>query len=84
MLIPMDEQQEIAEYLEKVIPKFDTLEQKLLKEIELLREMKIRLISDVVTGAIDIRSVTIPDYQILDESELEEDSLDVSDEETEE
>ena len=32
------------------------------KEIELLREYRTRLISDVVTGQVDVRGVEIPDY----------------------
>ena len=35
---------------------------KLEKEIELLREYRTRLISDVVTGQMDVRNVEIPDY----------------------
>lgn len=81
MFIPMEEQREIADYLERTIPKFDALEQKLQREIELLREMKIRMISDVLTGAIDIRAVSIPYYQASDDTKLEEAASEENDEE---
>ena len=32
------------------------------KEIELLKEYRTRLISDVVTGQMDVRNVEVPEY----------------------
>ena len=37
------------------------------REIEILKEYKTRLISDVVTGKIDVRDVKIPDYDYVEE-----------------
>lgn len=56
-LIPLptlEEQKEIAEYLDQQSKKINTLREKLLKEVENLQEFKTRLISDVVTGKIDV------------------------------
>ena len=37
-------------------------------EISGLHELKNRLISDVVTGNIDVRDIEIPEYEFTDES----------------
>ena len=61
MAIPLDEQKQIADYLEQTIPKFDDMERKLQAQIELLQEMKDKIITDVVTGQEDVRDIVIPD-----------------------
>lgn len=56
-LIPLptlEEQREIAEYLDQQSKKINTLREKLLKAVENLQEFKTRLISDVVTVKIDV------------------------------
>ncbi len=72
-LIPMDEQIEIAEYITTEVAKIDNALPTFQKEIELLREYRTRLISDVVTGKIDVRDVVIPDYTPEDDTEIETD-----------
>ena len=52
----IEEQTEIAEYLEKQLAKFDLMNQKSIKGISLLKERKITLISAAVTGKIDVRN----------------------------
>ena len=37
------------------------------EEIRGLEELKTKLISDVITGKIDVRDVVIPDYEYVDE-----------------
>ena len=76
LLVPLDEQREIAEYLDKKIPLFDVAEKKISDEIAALQEIKARLISDVVTGKIDVRGIEIPEYEpVTEESEpADEDS----------
>lgn len=59
--IPMDEQREIAEYLNREIPKYDVAIDNLEKQIEQITELRIRLISDVVTGQVDVRGVEVPE-----------------------
>ena len=39
----------------------------LTDEISVLREYRVRLISDTVTGKIDVRSIEIPEYEFVDE-----------------
>lgn len=72
-LIPMDEQIEIAEYITTEVAKIDNALPPFQKEIELLREYRTRLISDVVTGKIDVRDVVIPDYTPEDDTEIDTD-----------
>ncbi|ABY92515.1 restriction endonuclease subunit S [Thermoanaerobacter sp. X514] len=57
------EQSEILEYLDNRLAKFDKLYETLNREIELLTEYRIRLISDVVTGKVDVRDIEIPEYE---------------------
>ena len=46
--------------------------------------MKTHLISDVVTGKIDVRDVEIPDYEFIDEDSDSDSENDEDTEETEE
>lgn len=61
-LIPASEQEEIADYIEQETAKIDRAIPVLEKEIELLKECRTRLISDVVTGQMDVRNVEVPEY----------------------
>ena len=60
--IPLEEQKRIADYISAEVKKIDDAIPVFKKEIELLREYRTRLISDVVTGQVDVRGVEIPDY----------------------
>lgn len=60
---PLNEQKEIADYLDNLTLKLDKLVDKHKLYIERLEEYKKTLISDVVTGKIDVRDVTIPKYE---------------------
>lgn len=77
--IPLDEQKEIAEYIATEVAKIDNALPTFQKEIELLREYRTRLISDVVTGQIDVRDVVIPEYIPEEDVEIntDEDGEDV-------
>lgn len=61
-LIPASEQEEIADYIEQETAKIDRAIPVLEKEIELFKEYRTRLISDVVTGQMDVRNVEVPEY----------------------
>lgn len=74
---PLPEQNEIAEQATEIHEKYESLCRKIEKEIELLREYRTRLISDVVTGQIDVRNVEIPDY--IPEQDEVTDALDETD-----
>ncbi len=52
----LDEQQKIVEYLDKNIQKVDARIEKETRRIELLKESRQSLISEVVTGKLDVRS----------------------------
>ncbi len=52
---PLQEQQQIANYLDNKTSKIDTLIEKSNKSIELLKEKRTALISAAVTGKIDVR-----------------------------
>ena len=56
-LPPLEEQQQIANYLDNKTSKIDTLIEKSKKSIELLKEKRTALISAAVTGKIDIREL---------------------------
>lgn len=55
------EQQEIVEYLSKLLNKFDDLVYSAEKAIQLMQERRTALISAAVTGKIDVRSWVAPD-----------------------
>ena len=54
-LPPLEEQQQIANYLDEKTSKIDALIEKSNKSIELLKEKRTALISAAVTGKIDVR-----------------------------
>lgn len=65
--IPMDEQREIAEYLNQEVPKYDVAIDNLEKQIEQITELRTRLISDVVTGQVDVRGIEVPEFEKFEE-----------------
>lgn len=70
---PMNEQKEIATYLDAEHSKYIGLIETIQKEIMALDELKTRLISDVVTGKIDVRGIEIPEYEFVgDNAEVNE------------
>jgi type I restriction enzyme S subunit len=54
---PLDEQFQIVGHLRAISSKLDSTKSKALKEIDLVQEYRTRLISDVVTGKLDVRGV---------------------------
>lgn len=57
---PIVEQRAIVSYITEISEKIDSYITKLKEEINYLQEYKQRLISDVVTGKVDVRGVEIP------------------------
>jgi type I restriction enzyme S subunit len=55
-----DEQQRIVERIDQESAHIDTLISRHRREIELMQEYRTRLISDVVTGKLDVRGVELP------------------------
>ena len=78
---PIDIQESIVEYLDNEVGKVDDAINKTNEKIDLLREYRSRLISDVVTGQIDVRGIEIPDYTPETDAEDEPNDVEISDEE---
>ncbi|MCU6673813.1 restriction endonuclease subunit S [Leclercia adecarboxylata] len=64
---PINEQNDIADFVQKTLNKFDDLTQKAFKQIELLQERRSALISAAVTGKIDVRDWVAPSTQDVEE-----------------
>lgn len=60
---PIEEQQKIVLYIKNRLYVIDEYIAKLKAEINYLQEYKQRLISDVVTGKVDVRGVEIPNEE---------------------
>ncbi len=79
-LPPYDEQIEIVKAIEGEEKKNSAAVDCLQRQIEALKELKNRLIADIVTGRIDVRGVDIPEYESVDD-EADNDAEDTDDEE---
>lgn len=66
-LPPLKEQQEIVRYLADESLKIENLINKKHSQITVLQELKGSLISDVVTGKIDVRNIPVPAYEHVDD-----------------
>lgn len=74
-IVPSEEEQvEIVRYIKKEQKKLDVSIEKWKSKIMLLKEYRTRLISDVVTGQIDVRDIDIPEY--VSEEEYNDDLQD--------
>ncbi len=63
---PLDEQVKIADDIEQRTASINESINRIQNEISLLREYRTRLISDIVTGKLDVRGVELPE---LDEAD---------------
>lgn len=80
---PLDEQKNILNEINGIEVPINDVIAKYQKIILCLEELKTKLISDVVTGKIDVRDVVIPDYEYVDE-EVDTADADDGEENTEE
>lgn len=85
---PLNDQKEIADYLDAELAIFQQITKRLEREIDLLREYRSRLIADAVTGKVDVREVVshLPDgafIEIAGNSNDVNDDIELIDEETE-
>ena len=78
-LPPINEQLEIIEYIKEKSAEIDQAITRAEREIELMREYRTRLISDVVTGQIDVRGIEVPEVGEDELLALEEDTADADD-----
>ena len=84
---PTDEQQAIIDYCYALRADTDKMIAELKREIALITEYRTRMISDVVTGKVDVRDIAVPDVvteEVIEESSDDEESDDITDEEVEE
>jgi type I restriction enzyme S subunit len=75
ILPSLSEQKVIAERLNCYTSKFDKLMIFIEKEMALLQEYRTRLISDVVTGKMDVRNIVVPEYEVAENIGSEDDKL---------
>ena len=78
---PYNEQVAIVNYIESQSSKIEHLKRDINNHIVLLREYRTRLISDVVTGQMDVRGIEIPDYTPETDVEEEPENEDTNEEE---
>jgi len=67
LIPPLKEQQEIVQYLDNKCSKIDALIECTRKKIAELTGLKSVIISDVVTGKIDVRNIPVPAYEHVDD-----------------
>ncbi len=79
----VEEQQHILDRVHNVEKPINRAIQNIRDIIAGLEDLKTRLISDVVTGKIDVRSIEIPKYEFVDE-DADADNEDDSEEKTDE
>lgn len=63
----LDEQQAIVEYIHAEKERIDRLIATKHEQLSALTEFKSTVISDTVTGKIDVRNVTVPEYEHVDD-----------------
>lgn len=78
-LPPYEEQVEIVQKIAAVQGRIDAEVESLRKQIEKLEELKSVVVSDVVTGKIDVRGIAVPQYEHIDDI-AEDDSEDIKEE----
>lgn len=66
---PLDEQAQIAHWLDDHTQIIEEMMSALNKEIDTLHELRTRLISDVVTGQMDVRGIEVPDFTLVEETD---------------
>lgn len=71
-----EHQHTLVSKIECTMQKYRQLCERIENEIQLLHDLRTRLISDVVTGQVDVRGIEVPEYELVDnvvaESEAEE------------
>ncbi len=71
---PEGEQEKIVAHIEKETALIDKTIARTEREIELIQEYRTRLVSDVVTGKVDVRSVEIPEFEPVEaDMEIQDD-----------
>lgn len=50
--------------------KYRQLCERIENEIQLLHDLRTRLISDVVTGQVDVRGIEVPEFEYVGEADV--------------
>lgn len=81
----LEEQEKIADHIDEIVSAIDLMIENYQSQIDALHDLKNRVISDAVTGNIDVRNVVIPDYEYIEES-VDDDSAedDITEEDNDE
>lgn len=75
-IVPSEEEQTlIIDYIKRTSKDIEVAITRFSNEIKLLQEYRTRLISDVVTGKVDVRDIEIPEYE-ADSDETIDDEID--------
>ena len=77
--VSFEEQQEILEHVANASRAIDQAISRAEHEIELMREYRTRLISDVVTGQVDVRGIKVPEVAEDELLTLDEDAAEADD-----
>jgi type I restriction enzyme, S subunit len=72
---PLEEQIRIVESVTLERRRIGALIERAQREIELIQEYRTRLISDVVTGKLDVRGVELPAIDEVVEAGMEDDLI---------
>ena len=64
---PIEEQEHIVKVVQQYENTIHALISKIQQSIQYLQEFRTRLISDVVTGQIDVRNIEVPDFELVEE-----------------
>lgn len=77
---PPSEQSNIVTYLTEQCAAIDKLILKIKREITFITEYRVRMISDVVTGKVDVRDIEVPDLSAEDTIAEDADDMENDDE----
>lgn len=76
---PLEEQKIIVKFIKDATVTIDQAITRAEREIELMREYRTRLISDVVTGQVDVRGIQVPEVADEELLALDEDTAESDD-----
>ena len=84
--LSLSDQQKLYDQIKAQFFLFDKAISSIQGQITLLHEYRTRLISDVVTGKLDVRGVAVPEFEAVEEAAAEDEAQDEPEEakETEE
>lgn len=78
---PIEEQEKIVESITNCLKPYDKVLESLEAEINSLFDLRTRLISDVVTGQVDVRGIEVPEFEYVGEAiESDENNAEVLEE----